>query len=503
MKVINSEKLDKSVVRLTIQVEAAEFVPVVRKVFEENRKNLNVHGFRKGKVPFSVAEQMYGASFHAEAVQRTFQAMAEQGIAEAGLKAVTNLDYMKPNIENLNSKGYQLTLMVPVEPEVTLGTYMNVRAPKYRNEVGESEVQRRLEELQERASTTRSLDHPAQLGDTVVMDYEGFVDGSLFDGGKAENFSLKLGSGEFIPGFEDGLVGVSAGEEREINVTFPEQYRAKELAGKAAVFKTKVHNVVEVIVPEMDDEFAKDVSEFDTLEELRESIRKEITDQREVEIERNFEDAVIAQVIRNSVCDVSEAQIQMRSSEIMQNLNNQLTQQGYTMEKYLKDTNTTPELLSYESHYEAVNQLMREYVLGAVAEAENMQVDEETLEAQVEEEKKEFQIPDERVEDLRKLLRKSLLVKQAEELVLQNAVAVEAQAFYEELQEKRKAEAAAKAAEEAAAQAEAAPAEDANAEAAPAEETNAEAAPAEETNAEAAPAETPTEEIPSGEEPNP
>ncbi len=297
MSVKSCEKIEKSQVVLTIEVGAPEFEAAIEKAYQKMRKKINVPGFRPGKAPRKIIEGMYGAEvFFEEAINIAFPEAYEAAVKEQELQVV---GYPSVEIEGqVTRDGFTFKATAPVYPEVTLGQYKGLSAPKEEVKVSAADVDERLKALTDRNTRLVSVDREAKEGDTVVIDFEGFLEGKPFEGGKGENFSLELGSHTFVPGFEEQLVGVKAGDEKDLDITFPEDYH-KDLAGKAVVFKVKVHEVKEKEIPALDDEFAKDVSEFDTLKDLKADLKKKIAAEREETVKRAFEDALMEQVAEN------------------------------------------------------------------------------------------------------------------------------------------------------------------------------------------------------------
>ena len=300
---VKSVEKEKSAAKLVLEVEKARFDAAVDTAYRKNRKDIYIPGFRKGKAPRKVIEGMYGATvFYEDAINELFPEVYSEALKAEQLKVVGN-----PSIVDVdfNEEGnLELTVSQDLYPEVTLGEYKGLEVPKAEVSVSEAEIDAEIERLQQRNASVTSVERPVQEGDTAVIDFEGFIDGIAFEGGKGESFSLKIGSGTFIPGFEAELIGVSAGEEKDVNVTFPEDYTASELAGKPAVFKCKVHEVKETKLPELDDEFVKDVSECDTMAELREDIRKRFTDRKQAEVDEAFEVACVEMAAANMTAEI-------------------------------------------------------------------------------------------------------------------------------------------------------------------------------------------------------
>jgi len=308
MKVTNVEKKEKSVVALTIQVDAEAFEAAVQAAYLKNRSKLSVPGFRRGKAPRKILEGMYGTGvFYDDAINALYPeayeaAVKEQGLDDVGYPQVEVLDASKEN-------GFTFLALVSVRPEATVSQYKELMAPKAEVTVTDEDIEGELKPFIDRATRLVSVDRPLANGDTAVIDFEGFLDGKPFDGGKGTNHSLELGSHSFVPGFEEQVIGMKAGEEKDIDITFPEDYHA-DLAGKAVVFKVKCHEVKEKEVPVLDDEFAKDVSEFDTLDALKADLEKKIREEREQQVNRAFEDALMEQVAANITAEIPDAMVE-------------------------------------------------------------------------------------------------------------------------------------------------------------------------------------------------
>ena len=329
MSVKNVEKVEKSQVALTIEVGAAEFEAAIEKAYQKMRKKINVQGFRPGKAPRKMIEKMYGAEvFFEEAINIAFPEAYDAAIKEQELKVVGY-----PEVEMVGEctkEGFTFKAVVPVYPEVTLGEYKGLSAEKDEVKVGAADVNERLKSMQDRNTRLVSVEREAKDGDTVVIDFEGFLEGVPFEGGKGENYSLELGSSSFVPGFEEQLVGLKAGDEKDLDITFPEQY-TPELAGKAVVFKVKVHEVKGKEVPELDDEFAKDVSEFDTLKELKADLKKKITEERQKAADNAFEDKLMEMVADNLTVEVPDAMVENQARQFIENFKMQIAVIGITI----------------------------------------------------------------------------------------------------------------------------------------------------------------------------
>ena len=380
MSVKSCEKVEKSQVALTIEVSAAEFEAAIEKAYQKMRKKINVPGFRLGKAPRKIIEGMYGAEvFFEEAINIAFPDAYEAAVKEKELQVVGY-----PSVEMVGEctkDGFTFKATAPVYPEVTLGEYKGLSAPKDEVKVTAADVDERLKQLSDRNTRLVSVEREAKEGDTAVIDFEGFLDGKPFEGGKGENHSLELGSHSFVPGFEEQVIGMKAGEEKDIDITFPEDYHA-DLAGKAVVFKVKVHEVKEKEVPAMDDEFAKDVSEFDTLKDLKADLKKKITEERQKDADRAFEDALMEQVAANIMADVPDAMIDAQAHQFLENFKMQIAQSGIPYDQYMKMTGMDEAKLLADAKEPATRQVRMDLAVAAIIKAENLDATEEEVEAE-------------------------------------------------------------------------------------------------------------------------
>ena len=380
MSVKNVEKVEKSQVALTIEVGAAEFEAAIEKAYQKMRKKINVQGFRPGKAPRKMIEKMYGAEvFFEEAINNAFPEAYDAAIKEQELKVVGYPDVEM--VGECTKEGFTFKAVVPVYPEVTLGEYKGLSAEKDEVKVAAADVNERLKGMQERNTRLVSVEREAQNGDTVVIDFEGFLDGVAFEGGKGENYSLELGSSSFVPGFEEQLVGLKAGEEKDLDITFPEQY-TPELAGKAVVFKVKVHEVKGKEVPELDDEFAKDVSEFDTLKELKADLKKKITEERQKAADSAFEDKLMEMVAENLVVEIPDAMVENQAHQFIDNFKMQLAQSGIPYEQYQQMTGNDEAKMLEEAKEPALRQVKVDLAIAAIIKAENIEISDEEVEAE-------------------------------------------------------------------------------------------------------------------------
>ena len=382
MNLISCEKLEKSMVELQFSIDAETFKNAVNAAFKREGKKYNVPGFRRGKAPRHMIEKLYGAEvFHYDAVNDLFPAEYEAAVKAAGIEVV---GAPEPEVVSMNeTDGATLKVKVAVKPEVTLGDYAGLSVTKKVHTVKDSAVDAELARMQDRNGRLLTREGAAENGDTVDIDFEGFVDGVAFEGGKAEHYSLVLGSNSFIPGFEDQVVGHAAGEEFDVNVTFPEQYQAEELAGKAAVFKIKLHEVKYKELPELDDDFAKDVSEYDTLDELKASIRKGMEDNADRSADQQVENDLIEQVVNGMQAEIPQAMYDSRVDELVRDFEYRMSQQGLKMDMYLQYMGMTMEQLRGQFAEQAEKQVKMRLAMEAIVAKENITVSDEEFDAEV------------------------------------------------------------------------------------------------------------------------
>lgn len=372
MNVKSVEKLEKSMVALTIEASAEELEAAVQKVYLKQRGKIMIPGFRKGHAPRKIIETMYGANvFYEDAVNEVYPDLFDQAVAQEKLDTVA---YPSVDVLEMSKDGFTFKATVAVRPEVALGDYKGLTAPKDVAAVTEEDIDNELKPFIQRATQMVDVDREAKLGDTVTIDFEGFVGDNAFEGGKAEGHDLGLGSGSFIPGFEDQLVGVKTGDEKDVNVTFPTEYQAEELAGKEARFRVKVHAVKEKVEPKLDDEFAKDVSEFETLAALREDLGKKLADRRENQARSAFEENLLDQVAANMTAEIPDAMVEVRAQRMLEQYSQQITQQGIPFEQYLAMTGLTVDMLREQAMEGALRQVKVDLALSAVAKAEGIEV---------------------------------------------------------------------------------------------------------------------------------
>lgn len=377
MTVKSCEKLEKSRVALTIEASAEEFEAAVNKAYLKMRGKINVPGFRVGKAPRKIIEKMYGEEvFYEEAVNIILPDAYEDAIKEQKLDVV---GYPEVELESCTKDGVVFKCTVAVYPEVKLGQYKGLEAPKAEVKVAAADVNARLKEMADRNSRLVSVERAVKKGDTADIDFEGFDNGVAFDGGKGENFDLEIGSGSFVPGFEEQLIGMKAGEEKDIDVTFPENY-APELAGKPVVFHVKVNEVKVKEVPAVDDEFAKDVSEFDTLKELKADIKKKMTAERTEAAQRAFEDVLMAKVAEGVEAEIPHEMVELQAERMMEQFKQQLAAQGIPFDQYLKMTGTTEADFRKQADGPAAEQVKMDLAVEAIIKAEGLEATDEDVE---------------------------------------------------------------------------------------------------------------------------
>ena len=395
MKLKSTEKLENGKVCLEIQVEKPEFDDAMEKAYLKNKSKISIPGFRKGKAPRAMIERMYGAGvFTEDAINIAYPVAYEAAVKESGIEPV---DYPEVELVDINDDGFVMKTTVTVKPEVKLGKYKGVEAEKPAVSVTKKDVDAEINFMREKNARLVTVERAAKDGDTVVIDYEGFKDGVAFDGGKGENHSLKLGSNQFIPGFEAQLVGKSAGEDCEVNVTFPEQYHSDDLAGKEAVFKVKVHEVKETELPALDDEFAKDVSEFETLDELKKDITKKLRETREKMANDAFEAAVMNVVVSKMKVEVPDVMIEAQLDNICNDFAQRLQMQGITLDKYLEMMQSNIDDFRANFRDQALEQVKSRLALEAIAKAEKIEPTDEDVEAEYTKLAEQYNMPVERV----------------------------------------------------------------------------------------------------------
>ena len=377
------EKLEKNMAKLTIEVSAEDLEKAMQNAYLKAKNRITIPGFRKGKAPRKMIEHMYGKGiFLEDAANALIPEHYSKALEECELEIVS-----QPEIDVTQAepgKAFIFTAEVAVKPEVTLGEYKGLEVPKTETEVTEEEIEAELKKEQEKNSRTITVeDRGAENGDIATIDFEGFIDGTAFEGGKGTDYPLTLGSGSFIPGFEDQLVGAKAGDHVEVNVTFPEEYQAAELAGKAAVFQCDVKKVEAKELPELDDDFAQDVSEFDTLAEYKDDIRKKLTERKEKEARTAKENAAVDKVIENAQMEIPDAMINTQISQMLDDFSRRMQAQGLTMEQYFQFTGMTADKMREEMKPQALKRIQTRLVLEKIAETENIQPTDEEVNEEI------------------------------------------------------------------------------------------------------------------------
>ena len=377
------EQLEHNMAKLTIEVSAEELEGALQKAYQKQKSRINVPGFRKGKVPRQLIEKMYGPEiFYDDAANALIPEAYSKAYDESGLEIVSQPKIDVTQIEK--GKPFIFTAEVATKPEVELGEYKGIEVPKYSNRVTQKEIDAKLEEEQLKNARTITVEgRPVQDKDEVVLDFEGFVDGEAFEGGKGENYPLTIGSGSFIPGFEEQLVGANIGEEKEVNVTFPEDYQAAELAGKPAVFKCTVKKIEVKELPELDDEFAKDVSEFDTLEEYKADIKKNLEEKKADAAKRAKEDAAVDAAVANATMEIPDAMLDTQVNQMIDDFARRMQSQGLTMDQYMQFTGTTLASLQEQMKPQALKRIQTRLVLEKIAEAEAIEIADEKIDEEI------------------------------------------------------------------------------------------------------------------------
>ena len=420
------EKLEKNMAKLTIEVSAEDLEKAMQNAYQKAKGRISIPGFRKGKAPRKMIEQMYGKGiFLEDAANALIPEHYSKALAECELEIVSQPEIDVTQLEP--GKAFIFTAEVAVKPEVTLGEYKGVEVPKAEVEVTEEELEAELKKEQEKNSRTITVeDRAAQNGDIVTIDFEGFVDEVAFDGGKGTEYPLTLGSNTFIPGFEDQLVGAKTGDHVEVNVTFPEEYQAPDLAGKAAVLKCDVKKIEAKELPELDDDFAQDVSEFDTLAEYKESLKKNLAEKKENDALRAKEDAAVDKVIENAQMEIPEAMIQTQTRQMAEDFSRRMQSQGLSMEQYFQFTGLTAEKMMEDMKPQALKRIQTRLVLEKVAEVENIQPSEEEVNEEISKMAEMYKMEADKLKELlgeRELeqMKKDMAVQKAVTLLAENA----------------------------------------------------------------------------------
>ena len=421
------EKLEKNMAKLTIEVSADDLEKALQSAYKKQKNRISLPGFRKGKVPRQMIEKMYGAEiFYDDAANELIPKAYADAYDECGLDIVSQPEIDVVQIEK--GKPFIFTAEVAVKPEVTLGEYKGLEVDKVSTRVTQKEVDAKIqEEAEKNARTITVEDRPVQDGDDVILDFEGFVDGEAFEGGKGENYPLTIGSGAFIPGFEEQLVGAEAEKEVEVNVTFPEDYHAENLKGKAAVFKCTVHEIKAKELPEIDDEFAAEVSEFDTLEEYKADVKAKIKEQKAAEGKAKKEDQVVEKAIANATMEIPEAMITTQARQMADDFAQRIQSQGLTMEQYFQFTGMTAEKMMEEIRPQALKRIQTRLVLEAVAKAENIEISDERLDEELAKMAEAYKMEVDKLKEFmgeneKKQMKDDMAVQEAIDFLVENAV---------------------------------------------------------------------------------
>lgn len=421
------EKLEKNMAKLTIEVPASELEKALQSAYMKQKNKISLPGFRKGKVPRQMIEKMYGAEiFYDDAANALIPKAYADAYDECELDIVSRPEIDVVQIEK--GKDFIFTATVATKPEVTLGEYKGLEVDKVSTRVTQKEVDAKIqEEAEKNARTITVEDRAVQDGDEVVLDFEGFVDGVAFEGGKGENYPLTIGSGSFIPGFEEQLVGAETEKEVEVKVTFPEDYHAEDLKGKEAVFKCTVHEIKAKELPEIDDEFAAEVSEFDTLEEYKADVKAKIKEQKAAEGKAKQEDQVVEQAVKNATYELPEAMVETQAEQMANDFAQRMQSQGLTMEQYFQFTGTTAEQMMEDLKPQAVKRIETRLVLEAIAKAENIEISDEKLDEEIGKMAEAYKMEADKLKEFmgeneKKQMKEDMAVQEAITFLVDNAV---------------------------------------------------------------------------------
>ena len=420
------EKLEKNMAKLTIEVSADDLEKALQSAYNKQKSKINIPGVRKGKVPRQMIEKMYGPEiFYDDAANALIPKAYADAYDECELDIVSQPKIDVVQIEK--GKPFIFTAEVATKPEVTLGEYKGLKVDKVSNRVTQKEVDAKIqEEAEKNARTIVVEDRAVQDGDEVVLDFEGFVDGVAFEGGKGENYPLTIGSGSFIPGFEEQLVGVESGKEVEVNVTFPEDYHAEDLKGKPAVFKCTVHEIKAKELPEIDDEFAAEVSEFDTLEEYKADVKAKIKAQKEADGKAKKEDQAVEQAVANATMEIPDAMLDTQVRQMADDFAQRMMQQGLTMEQYFQFTGLTAEKMMEDLRPQALKRIQTRLVLEAIAKAENIEISDEKLDEEIAKMAEAYKMEADKLKEFmgeaeKKQMKEDMAVQEAVTFLVENA----------------------------------------------------------------------------------
>ena len=416
---VQVEKLEKNMAKLTVEVSAEDFKAAIKKAFNKNKNRFSIPGFRKGKAPQAMIEKMYGEGvFYEDAADEAINASYAEAMKESGLDIVSRPEV---TIEKIGKdEPFVYSALVAVKPEVTLGQYKGVEVEKADASVSAEDVEAELKKVQEQNARLITVeDRGVEDGDQTVIDFEGFVDGKGFEGGKAEDYPLTIGSHSFIDTFEEQLIGKKIGEECEVNVTFPTEYHAADLAGKPATFKVTVKEIKVKELPELNDEFASEVSEFDTLDEYKKDVEKKLAEKKEIEANSKNEDAVVAKVVENASMEIPDKMIDAQAENMVQDMARRMQSQGLSLDMYLKYTGMTVEQMKEQARPDAEKRIRTRLVLEAVAQAENIQISDEKVDEEVAKMAEAYKME---VDKLKSYMSESDIKQMKEDLAVQQAV---------------------------------------------------------------------------------
>lgn len=416
---VQVEKLEKNMAKLTVEVSAEDFKAAIKKAFNKNKNRFSIPGFRKGKAPQAMIEKMYSEGvFYEDAADEAINASYAEAMKESGLDIVSRPEV---TIEKIGKdEPFVYSALVAVKPEVTLGQYKGVEVEKADASVSAEDVEAELKKVQEQNARLLTVeDRGVEDGDQTVIDFEGFVDGKGFEGGKAEDYPLTIGSHSFIDTFEEQLIGKKIGEECEVNVTFPTEYHAADLAGKPATFKVTVKEIKVKELPELNDEFASEVSEFDTLDEYKKDVEKKLAEKKEIEANSRNEDAVVAKVVENASMEIPDKMIDAQAENMVQDMARRMQSQGLSLDMYLKYTGMTVEQMKEQARPDAEKRIRTRLVLEAVAQAENIQISDEKVDEEVAKMAEAYKME---VDKLKSYMSESDIKQMKEDLAVQQAV---------------------------------------------------------------------------------
>ena len=422
------EKLEKNMAKLTIEVPAEEFEKAIETAYQKNKGKINVQGFRKGKAPRKMIEKMYGASiFYEEAANSIIPTAYEKALGECeDLEIVSQPEIDVTQIES--GKNFIFTAEVALKPEVTLGDYKGIEVEKADITVTDEEVDAEINKERENSARVITVEDRAVAdGDIATIDFEGFIDGEAFEGGKGENYELTIGSHSFIDTFEEQLIGKNAGDEVEVNVTFPEEYHAPDLAGKPAVFKVKINGIQAKELPELDDDFAQDVSEFDTMAEYKEDVKKKLEEKKKTEADNAKEEAVVAKIVENATMEIPDAMLDTQVRQMVNDFAQRLQMQGLSFEQYMQFTGMNPDKMVEEMTPQAEKRIQTRLVLEAIVDAENITISDEKVDEEVEKMAEMYGMPAEELksymgEGEKEQMKKDIAIEEAVKVITDNVV---------------------------------------------------------------------------------